>query len=69
MNPARDAAAVERSVIGFVFICTDQKKGRCADRNFVREAVLTALFHVPRLGRSHGAQHGEVSQENQNIER
>lgn len=69
MNPARDAAAVERSVIGFVFICTDQKKGRRADRNFVREAVLTALFHVPRLGRSHGAQHGEVSQENQNIER
>lgn len=37
-----------------------QTKRRCADKNFVREEVLTALFHVPTLGGSHGAQHGEV---------
>lgn len=63
---APNASPGRRSVIGFVFICTDQKqqkttkKRRRADGIFVRGAVLRALFHVPTLGGSRGAQRGEV---------
>lgn len=36
-------------MIGFVLICTDQKQV-CADTNFVREALLTALLSCPQIG-------------------
>lgn len=39
----------KHSMIGFVFICTDQKHG-CADTNFVREALLTAPLSCPQTG-------------------